>query len=149
MTQTRPHTDPPRLWRLFLKAQNPFMIWLLRSPFHVLVSRIYMLITFTGHTSGRVYTTPVQYVQQGEVLSIITRASYTWWKNLRGGVDVHVHVRGSTYPAHAATSTDPQLINTLLQTIYPGLSSAQRTRFVSGKVAITVTVSACRSPSNS
>jgi deazaflavin-dependent oxidoreductase (nitroreductase family) len=140
MAQTPAQNTPPRFFRLSLKAQNPCMIWLLRSPLHVVVSHIYMLITFTGRKSGKVYTTPVQYAQQGQILSIITSEGYTWWKNLRSGADVSVHVRGTTYNGHAETSTDPQLISTLFQKIYPGLSSEQRTRFVSGKVAITIKV---------
>ena len=140
MTQTSSQNKPPRLWRLLLKAQNPFMKWLLRSPFHVVVSRMYLLITFTGRKSGRVFATPVQYSQQGEILYIITSEGYTWWKNLRGGADVLVHLRGKTYPGHAETSMDPQMMSALFPKIYTRLSSEQRTRFESGKVAITVTL---------
>ncbi len=87
MTEKPVHNTPPRLFRLLVKAQNPCITWLLRSPLHAVVSRIYMLITFTGSKSGTVYTTPVQYAQQGDRLSIITSAGYTWWKNLRSGAD--------------------------------------------------------------
>ena len=138
MTQTPSPNKPPRLWRLFLKVQNPLMKWLLRSPFHFVVSRVYLLMTFNGRKSGVVYVTPVQYSQQGEMLYIITSEGYTWWKNLLGGADVLVHLRGKTYPGHAETSTDPQMINALLQTIYPRLNSERRDGFVAGKVAITL-----------
>jgi deazaflavin-dependent oxidoreductase (nitroreductase family) len=140
MTPTRSQNQPPRLFRLLVKAQNPLMKWLLRSPFHFIVSRMYLLITFTGRKSGVLYTTPVQYSQQGEQLAIITSEGYTWWKNLRGGTEVQVHLRGKSYPAHADISTDPPIISALLQNLYPVLSSEQRTRFGVGKVAITVTL---------
>jgi deazaflavin-dependent oxidoreductase (nitroreductase family) len=120
------------------------MKWLLRSPFHFVVSRVYLLITFTGRKSGVVYATPVQYSQQGEMLYIITSEGYTWWKNLHGGAEVQVYMRGKSYPGHAEISTDPPMISTLLQKIYPGLSSEQRTRFVEGKVAITVALQAAK-----
>jgi hypothetical protein len=68
-----------------MKVQNPFMKWLLRSPFHGVVSRMYMLITFTGRKSRTIYTTPVQYAQNDNTLYIITSEGYTWWKNLHGG----------------------------------------------------------------
>lgn len=124
--------------QLLVTAQNPFMKWLLRSLFHFIVSRMFLLMTFTGRKSGQVYATPVQYAQQGEGLYIITSEGYTWWKNLRGGADVHVHLRGKTYQGHAETSTDPKMLSILVQEIYPGLSHEQHTHFVSGKVGITV-----------
>lgn len=129
---------PPALWRWFMKVQNPFMKWLLRSPLHGVVSGMYLLITFTGRKSGRTYTTPVQYAQEGDTLHIITSEGYTWWKNLRGGADVQVHLRGRMYPARADTTTDPQTIADLLAKVYPGLSAERRARFAAGKVAITV-----------
>jgi deazaflavin-dependent oxidoreductase (nitroreductase family) len=121
-----------------MKAQNPLMKWLLRSPFHGIVSHVYMLITFTGRKSGSTYTTPVQYVQRGDVLSIITSEGYAWWHNLRGGAAVQIYLRGKSYSGHADVSTDPQVISATLQQNYPGLSSDQRARFVTGKVVITV-----------
>lgn len=135
---TTTRNKPPALWRWFMKAQNPFMKWLLRSPLHGVVSRLYLLITFTGRKSGAVYTTPVQYAQDGDALTVITSEGYTWWKNLRGGADVHIHLRGQTYPAHAETSTDPETIKALLAKVYPGLSTERRERFAPGKVAVIV-----------
>ena len=135
---TTTHNKPPALWRWFIKVQNPFMKWLLRSPLHGVVSRMYLLITFTGRKSGSVYTTPVQYAQDGDALYIITSEGYTWWKNLRGGADVHIHLRGRTYPVQAETSTDPEMIKALLATVYPGLSDERCERFAPGKVAIIV-----------
>jgi deazaflavin-dependent oxidoreductase (nitroreductase family) len=121
-----------------MKVQNPFMKWLLRSPLHGVVSRMYLLITFTGRKSGLVYTTPVQYAQDGDTLYIITSAGYTWWNNLRDGADVQVHLRGKNYQAHAHTSTDPQTIKALLAKVYPSLSAERRERFTPGKVAVIV-----------
>jgi deazaflavin-dependent oxidoreductase (nitroreductase family) len=137
MTDTTAN-QPSALWRWFMKVQNPFMKWLLRSPLHGVVSRMYLLITFTGRKSGTVYSTPVQYAQEGQTLYILTSLGYTWWKNLRGGTDVHIHLRGTTHPAHADTSTDPETIRLLLTKVYPGLSAEQRDHFAPGKVAIVV-----------
>jgi deazaflavin-dependent oxidoreductase (nitroreductase family) len=142
MTQTTLQNKPPRLFHLLVTAQNPFMKWLLRSPFQFIVSRMYLLMTFTGRKSGQTYTTPVQYAQQGKCLCIITSEGYTWWKNLQGGSDVQVHLRGKTYQGHAETSSDSNVISTLIQKIYPGLSSKQHTHFVLGKVVITVALQA-------
>jgi len=137
MTTTIQNT-PPTLWRLLMKQVNPFMKWLLKSPLHGLVSRSYLLLTFTGRKSGTIYSTPVQYAQNGDTLYVISSAGYTWWKNLRGGADVRVHLRGKDCPAHADSSTDAQIIRDLLVKIYPSLSDERRERFALGKVAITI-----------
>ena len=38
---------------------NDFMAWVLRSPFHGMLSKGMMLITITGRKTGKTYTTPV------------------------------------------------------------------------------------------
>lgn len=84
---------------------NPIMIWILRSPFHSLVSKNIMLISVQGRKSGKLYTTPVNYRQISEngKVSLFT-TSYrqrTWWRNLRGGARVSVRIRGRDLPAQA------------------------------------------------
>lgn len=140
MTQVDAPNKPSAAWRLLMKLQNPFMKWLLRSPFHGFVSKMYMLITFTGRKSGTVYTTPVQYAQDDNTLYVITSEGYTWWKNLRGGADVKLHLRGKTHSAHADATTDSETINTLVELVYPNLDEKRRAAFVPGKVGITVTL---------
>ena len=55
------------------KIYNALMKSVLRSPLHGMVSKNFMLITFTGRRSGKVYTTPVNYVRDGD--SILSSAS--------------------------------------------------------------------------
>ncbi len=140
MTTTTIPNRPPFVLRMLIKAQNPFMKWLLRSSRHTSVSDKYLLITLTGRKSGKVYTIPVQYAQDGEHLYIVTSESYTWWKNLRGGAPVQVHLRGRDYNGYAITSSDPQTISTALGHIYPSLNAEKHTRSAPGKVAITITL---------
>jgi deazaflavin-dependent oxidoreductase (nitroreductase family) len=68
------------------------MKFLLRSPAHGVVSKMVLLITFTGRKSGKTYTTPVDYSQDGDQVFIFTHAN--WWKNLRGGAPVTLRLRG-------------------------------------------------------
>jgi deazaflavin-dependent oxidoreductase (nitroreductase family) len=68
------------------------MKFVLRSPVHGMVSKSVMLITFTGRKSGRTYTTPVSYSQDGDQVTIFTHT--TWWKNLRSGAPVTLCIRG-------------------------------------------------------
>jgi deazaflavin-dependent oxidoreductase (nitroreductase family) len=65
---------------------------ILRSPVHGMVSKSVLLITFTGRKSGKTYTTPVDYSQDGDQVYIFTHAG--WWKNLRGGAPVTLRIRG-------------------------------------------------------
>jgi hypothetical protein len=37
----------------------PFVVALLRSPLHGFMDRSTLLLTYTGHKSGKAYTTPV------------------------------------------------------------------------------------------
>jgi deazaflavin-dependent oxidoreductase (nitroreductase family) len=51
-----------------------------------------LLLTFTGRKSGKEFTTPLRYVQEGETLQLII--VYPWWRNLIGEATVHVLLRG-------------------------------------------------------
>ncbi len=82
MTQTP--TVPPFV--------NSAMKFVLRSPAHGVVSKTVLLITFTGRRSGETYTTPVDYSQDGDLVTIFTHAN--WWKNLRGGAPVTLRIQG-------------------------------------------------------
>ncbi len=67
---------------------NDFMAWILRSPFHSILSNGMMLITITGRKTGKAYTTPVGYYVEGEYLWVITSRERKWWRNLQGGATV-------------------------------------------------------------
>ena len=71
---------------------NKAMKFVLRSPVHGMVSKSILLITFTGRKSGRTYTTPVSYSQEGDQVTVFTHAS--WWRNLQGGAPVTLCLRG-------------------------------------------------------
>jgi deazaflavin-dependent oxidoreductase (nitroreductase family) len=68
------------------------MKFILRSPMHGMVSKTMLLITFIGRKSGKTYTTPVDYSQDGDQVTIFTHAN--WWKNLNGGSPVTLRMRG-------------------------------------------------------
>jgi deazaflavin-dependent oxidoreductase (nitroreductase family) len=71
---------------------NQAMKLVLRSPVHGMVSTTVLLISFTGRKSGKTYTTPVSYSQDGDLVTIFTHAD--WWKNLRNGAPVTLRMRG-------------------------------------------------------
>jgi deazaflavin-dependent oxidoreductase (nitroreductase family) len=118
---------------------NIFVGPLLRSPLHGLLSHRILLITFTGRKSGKVYTTPTEYMQQGDTVTLFTQKSLTWWKNLRGGAPVTLRLRGWDVPgtADAFTEEDRPLLP-CIQRMYPRLSSARQEALRAASVMIEV-----------
>lgn len=86
---------------------NALVRWILRSPFHRLMSHNTMLLTVDGRKSGKQYTIPVSYVREGDLF--VTFTSTPWWKNLRGGASVKLLVAGKTLDGVAeAFPGDPE-----------------------------------------
>ncbi len=100
----------------FFVIINNIMRFLLRSPLHFISSISLMLITFTGRNSGRQFTIPVRYFQDGETVRSFTSAESQWWRNLRGGADVVLRIEGRDAPYHAtAVQNDPEEIKKWLR----------------------------------
>lgn len=75
---------------------NLVVIGLLRSPLHRLASGSLLLITYRGRRSGRHFTIPVMYAEREGALTILAGHAERklWWRNLRGGAQVEVLLRG-------------------------------------------------------
>lgn len=78
-----------------MRFGNPFVSFLLQSPLRGLLGGKFMLITVTGRKTGRTYTTPVNYVREGDTLTVISRQDRTWWRNLSEPAPVLVRLRGN------------------------------------------------------
>lgn len=85
---------------------NAIIKGILRSPLHGMLSKNMMLITVTGHKSGKVYTLPVNYVRDGGVLTTISYRHRTWWRNLRNGTPVTLRLQGQDLKATGAVVED-------------------------------------------
>src|SRR5260370_38827325 len=83
------HRRPPRPVRILA---NAIATTILRSPWHGIRSNRLLLLTFTGRKSGKEFTTPMRYVQEGEIVRMTV--VYPWWKNLVGEATVRVLLRG-------------------------------------------------------
>ncbi len=57
---------------------NPIMAGVLRSPLHGLLSQSFMLIRVTGRKSGRMISTPVNYVRDGSALWVTSQRQRRW-----------------------------------------------------------------------
>jgi len=89
---------------------DDFVGWILRSPFHSLLSNGMMLITVTGCRTGTKYTVPVGYYREGEDLWVITSRHRTWWRNLLGGAEVGLVLKGKPVNAHAEPVLDQESV---------------------------------------
>lgn len=94
---------PPSLSKSALtmtKGLNVIFSAILRSPFHGMLSRKFMLLSFKGHKSGKRYTIVVGYLREDKMLEVISPAR--WWKNLRGeNTQVSVLLQGRWYKGEA------------------------------------------------
>lgn len=107
--------QPPRA---LFGVVNPIMRGLLRSPLHGLVSRRLLLLEVTGRKSGRIYSVPIGYVPVGDALYLGTDGR--WVRNLRGGAEVRVWLRGRPVAARAEVIDDPDGMAAAYRTMIPG-----------------------------
>ena len=80
---------------------NKLMTFILRSPLHGLVSSKIMLISFVGRRSGKTYTTPVSYLEDGNLITLFTHAD--WIANLVENPNVTLRLRGHDMDGKAQT----------------------------------------------
>ena len=90
------------------KLSNTFMSMLLRSPLHGILSNGMMVLTYKGRKTGRQISVPIGYYRQpdGSLLTTSLR-SRTWWRNLRGGAPVALHLKGRLHKAYGETLEAP------------------------------------------
>ena len=118
---------------------NPLVKFVLRSPLHPLISKSILLISFTGRKSGKPYSTPINYVREGDTITLIGKRSRAWWKNLQGGAPVTVLVQGKEQSGAAeAVTPDDQTIIAELQKVYSGIPRGYAEKLVSNTVVIRV-----------
>jgi deazaflavin-dependent oxidoreductase (nitroreductase family) len=124
---------------LFLAIANPINTAVLRSPLHSLVSKSTMLITFKGRKSGKIYTTPVEYHQKGQLITVYSWKNRSWWKNLRGGVPVSVRLRGQDLSgtADVVPASEAEMV-VGLQAAYPTISFERAKKMASKMVMMQI-----------
>jgi deazaflavin-dependent oxidoreductase (nitroreductase family) len=90
------------------RTANPVVRAVLSSPLHPLLSRGLALITVTGRRSGRRYTFPVGYRQDGDqvTMNVGAPARKHWWRNLRDEDRVEVRIRGHRRTGRAQAHGD-------------------------------------------
>ena len=110
-----------------MRAVNPVMKILLRSPLHRPMSKRLIVLSFTGRKSGKPYSIPVGYVQTDANTLLVTTNS-GWWKNLRGA-KVKVQLRGKSYTGVTDVTTDQEGLQGMFRQL---LADAPQLREITG-----------------
>ncbi len=118
------------------KIANPFVRLILRSPLHRMMSAALLLITYRGRKSGKEYTLPVQYAQEGRTIYIVPGMpeQKTWWRSLRGGAPVRLRLAGKNLSAQAEVLEGPAAAEAILPALavylkrFPGTAKMYRVR---------------------
>jgi hypothetical protein len=92
---------------------NPAMSFILRSPLHRLLSDNLMLLIYDGRKSGKRYSIPVGYMQEGDTLTVFSHAG--WAKNFTGGHPVAVRLRGQLRRGVGRIITDQRVIRAAIE----------------------------------
>jgi len=127
---------------------NDLMRWVLRSPFHGILSNGMMLLTVVGHRTGRKYTTPVGYYQEQDCLWVMTNRDRTWWKNLAGGAEVRLYLKHKWVKGMAETELGPDLVKNRMLDYLSHIPRAARSlgiRIVDGNASTEDVAEAARS----
>ena len=98
------------------KILNPVMKAILRSPFHSLVSRSIMIITFTGRKTGKEYSAPVSYIREDQLVTCFTHAK--WWLNFENRTEVKVRIQGTDLEGYGIAIPDDVNLKTEYLTKY-------------------------------
>jgi hypothetical protein len=98
-------TDPPRWFTNLLR-------YLLRTPLHGIFSKSIMLLAFRGRKTGRVYTTPVSYLREGDVVTAFTDSP--WQRNLLAGAPVVLYLKGKAVKGFAKVVDDRDAVTEAL-----------------------------------
>src|SRR5262245_9305990 len=82
---------------------NPVVAWVLRSPLHPLLGRMFVLLRVTGRRTGRRYWIPVGYQRDGDTITVLVSKAprKQWWRNYREPGPVEVFLRGRTLHGQA------------------------------------------------
>lgn len=88
---------------------NDFVKFFLHTPLHIFMGNT-MLITVTGCKTGKKYTTPVGFYRDGDTLWIISNRERTWWRNVRDGAEVELHIRGKDVSGFAEAILDEEAV---------------------------------------
>ena len=100
-------SDPPTLTARLARLRDASLRTLLRSPLRRVAGSGLMLVTYRGRRSGRVYTTPVEFVRDGDRLLVLVAhpEHKQWWRNVAADPAVQVRLGGRDRMARATVES--------------------------------------------
>ncbi|MEU4410955.1 wax ester/triacylglycerol synthase domain-containing protein [Streptosporangium sp. NPDC023963] len=117
---------------------DPLVRRLLRSPWHALISRRVVLLAITGRRSGATVVVPAQYAYNGQGLTLVSKRSRVWWRNLEGGASLRLTLRGVERAGRADVSRDPERVRAALLAVGRAIGRDKLIMPVEEAVAVTV-----------
>lgn len=114
---------------------NNFVKFFLRTPLYVFMGNT-MLITVAGCKTGKKYTMPVGFYRDGNLLWILSSRDRTWWRNVTGGAEVTMRIRGRDVKGFAEAILDESEVTTQMMEYVrriPMSARALQVRMVNGE----------------
>jgi deazaflavin-dependent oxidoreductase (nitroreductase family) len=91
----------------FLKMLLRLQVFMLRRGMMGKASDALMVITTTGRKTGRQHSTPIGYLQDGDMfIAINPQGRSNWYKNVLANPAVTLNIKGRDIPAEGAQFTD-------------------------------------------
>jgi hypothetical protein len=87
-----------------LRLLAPVMRVVLSTPLHHLLSRWFLLLSWTGPRTGQRHTIPVSYVAEGNRVFATTGDS--WWRSVVASDDVTIRLQGRSRRAEVVPVTE-------------------------------------------
>ncbi len=134
-------TEPTstRVIRALMGRLTPVLRAVVGSRFHAPLSGTFMLLRFRGRKSGRVFTTPVGYTREDQLLTVVTSRTYRWWRNVVEPTAVALRLRGTWLEGtgRVVEPVDPAYPNAVQRILrVRGLAMAQRFGLVDAEGAV-------------
>ena len=85
---------------------NFFMKAIVNSPLHPLLGDKFAVITVEGRKTGKLYSTPINAVKEGDTFTVVSLRSRNWWRNLKGGRPAKLRVSGKQYSVRGEVLED-------------------------------------------
>jgi hypothetical protein len=87
---------------------NSLMKWALTTPgLQSTLGQQLAILSFEGRRSAKIYTIPVSYHRQDDVVTIVTKRVRKWWHNFESPIEVGLRLAGRDYTGEAQIESDP------------------------------------------
>ncbi|HEY6073875.1 MAG TPA: nitroreductase family deazaflavin-dependent oxidoreductase [Anaerolineales bacterium] len=104
---------------------NTFVSFLLHTPLRSLFGDT-MVITVTGRKTGKHYSAPVGFFEDGNRLWVMSSRDRTWWRNVRGGACVELYLKGHEIQGMAEVVDDQLAVEERLEAYLHAIPTAAR-----------------------